>query len=112
MFKNNPLLFIIAVILIPIGVGIIILLAWYLSCKATKLEIIGNDVILETGLLSKDRTELQMSAIRTVKVSQSFFNRIFGVGKISIYTAGDRPEIVANGIPDPHEFRRLIKGTP
>ncbi|MCP4187325.1 MAG: PH domain-containing protein [Gammaproteobacteria bacterium] len=109
MFKNNPLGFIIAILLIPVAIGIVILLVWFLKCKATKLEIVGNDLILEEGLLSKNRTELNIPSVRTVNVYQSFFNRIFGVGKISIYTAGDKPEIEVAGLPDPHELRELVK---
>lgn len=110
MFKNNPLGFVLAIALIPLAVGILILLVWYLRCKATKLEFVGNDLVLESGLLSKDRTQMNVAQIRTVKVSQSFFDRIFGVGKISIYTAGDEPEIEVAGIPRPLELRDLIKG--
>jgi uncharacterized membrane protein YdbT with pleckstrin-like domain len=109
MFRNNPFGFILAVVLIPVAVGIIILMVWYLRCKSTRLEFIGNDLILERGLLSKDRTELDVNRIRTVNVYQSFFNRIFGVGRISIYTAGDDPEIDVSGLPDPHDLRELIK---
>ena len=109
MFKNHPLGFIIAILLIPVAIGIIILLAWYLKCKATRLEVIGNDLILEEGLLSKNRTELNIPSVRTINVYQSFFNRIFGVGKVSIFTAGDKPEIEVAGLPDPHELRELVK---
>lgn len=109
MFRNNPVGFILAVLLIPVAVGILILLWWYLKCKSTKLEYAGNDLILEKGLLSKDRTELNVGRIRTVNVYQSFFNRIFGVGRISIYTAGDEPEINVAGLPRPHDLRDLIK---
>ncbi|HDZ09701.1 PH domain-containing protein [Pseudohongiella sp.] len=109
MFRNNPLGFILAVLLIPVAIGIIILMVWYLKCKSTRLDFIGNDLVLERGLLSKDRTELDVSRIRTVNVYQSFFNRIFGVGRISIYTAGDDPEIDVSGLPNPHDLRELIK---
>jgi len=109
MFKNKPFGFVLAILLVPLAIGIIILLSWYLQCKSTKLEFIGQDLILEKGLLSKDNTELNVSSIRTIKVYQSFFNRIFGVGKISIYTAGDIPEIEVAGIPRPHDLRDLIK---
>lgn len=109
MFKNNPLGFIIAILLIPVAIGIIILLYWYLKCKSTKVEVVGNDLILETGLLSKNRTELNIPAVRTINVYQSFFNRIFGVGKVSVYTAGDKPEIEVAGLPDPHRLRELVK---
>ncbi len=109
MFKNNPLGFLLSILLIPVGVGIIILLAWYLKCKSTQLELVGSDLVLERGLLSKDRTELALSSVRTVNVYQSFFNRIFGVGRIAIYTAGDDAEMEVAGLPDPHRLRELIK---
>ncbi|WP_373088256.1 PH domain-containing protein [Zhongshania sp.] len=109
MFRNKPLGFILAVILIPAAIGILILMVWYLRCKSTKLEINGNEVVLEQGLLSKARTELSVSGIRTVKINQSFFNRLFKVGTVSIYTAGDSPEIQAAGMPRPEVFRELVK---
>lgn len=110
MFRNNPLLFILSLLLIlAFGLGIIILLVWYLKNKASKLIVTEHDVIFETGLLSKQHAEINMESIRTVRVSQSFFNRIFGTGNIELYTAGDRPEITAKGMPDPHKVRELIK---
>ena len=110
MFRNNPIGFIFAVLLIAaFGLGILVLLWWFLQCKSTKLSVNENEILFEKGLLSKERSEVNMSSIRTIKVKQSFFNRIFGVGTIEIYTAGDNPEIVAAGLPDPNKVRELIK---
>lgn len=109
MFKNHPFGFLLALILIPAAIGIIILLVWYLKCKSTQLSFVGNDLVLETGLLSKSHTELNVKSIRTVKVYQSFSDRIFGVGKISLFTAGDAPEISVAGLPRPNDLRDLIK---
>ncbi len=109
MFKSNPLGFVLAVLLVPVAIGIIILLWWYLVCLSTKLEVIGNDIVLTKGLLSKDTTEVDIARIRSVNVYQSFFNRIFGVGNIKVYTAGDEPEFEVSGIPDPNKFRLLVK---
>lgn len=109
MFKNNPLGFILAVLLIAVGVGIIILLWWYLQTKASKLTVFENEILFEKGLLSKERSEVNIGIVRTVRVKQSFFNRIFGVGTVEIFTAGDNPEIVAKGMPDPNRIRELIK---
>ena len=110
MFKDSPLMFILSLILIPaFGVGLIILLVWYLKSKSTKLTVSADSIVLEKGLLSKERCEVNMSSVRTTKVMQSFFNRIFGVGRIEIYTAGDSPEIVASGLPDPNTIREIIK---
>lgn len=109
MFRNNPLGFILAVLLIPLAIGVLILLYWYLMCKATRLEVDSSSIILERGLLSKEKIELDIDSVRTVRIYQSFFNRIFGVGKISVYTSGDIPEFAIAGMPDPNRFRELIK---
>lgn len=110
MFRNNPLLFMLAILLIPaFGLGIIILLWWYLKCKALRLEVTDSEILLEQGLLSKSRSEIGFSSVRTVRVNQSFFNRMFGTGTIELYTAGDQPEIVAKGMPEPNRIRDLIK---
>lgn len=110
MFKNNPLGFIASVILIAaFGLGIIILLVWYLKTKALKLTVTEHEIVLERGLLSKEHSEINIDSIRTIRVNQSFFNRIFGVGKIEIFTAGDDPEVVATGMPEPNRIRELVK---
>lgn len=109
MFRNKPFGFILSLLLIPVVIGVIILVVWYLKCRSTKLEINGDEIILEQGLLSKDRAELNTSSIRTVKISQSLMNRLFGVGTLSIFTAGDTPEIQVDGMPRPEVFRELVK---
>ncbi|MDF1832669.1 MAG: PH domain-containing protein [Porticoccaceae bacterium] len=110
MFKNNPIGFIISLLLIPVfGIGLLIFLSWHLQNKASKLTVNEREILYEKGLLSKERSEININSIRATKVKQSFFNRIFGVGAIEIYTAGDSPEIVAAGLPDPNKIRELIK---
>ena len=109
MFKNQPLLFILSILLIPaFGLGILILLIWYLSTKASKLELDESRIKHEKGLLSKERRELSMSSVRTVRTQQSFTDRIFGVGTVEVYSAGDVPEIVISGIPNPNHIRELV----
>ena len=113
MFKNNPLGFILALILIPVfGLGILILLWWYLQTRASKLTVTDTEIIYDTGLLNKEHSEISISRIRAIRVKQSFFDRVFGVGEIAIYTAGDNPEIIAKGMPDPNSIRELIKLEP
>ena len=109
MFRNRPFSFALSVLLIPVAVGILILMVWYLKCRSVKLSFVGNDLVLETGLLSKDHTELNVDSIRTMKVSQSFLNRICGVGTIEVFTAGDEPEMRVAGLPRPHDLRDLVK---
>jgi uncharacterized membrane protein YdbT with pleckstrin-like domain len=71
----------------------------------------GNgEITLEEGLLSKGRTEVDITTVRSVKVHQSLMNRLLGVGNVSVFTAGDSPEISAVGMPRPQEFKDIIKG--
>ena len=110
MFKNNPIGFILTIAIIPaFGVGILIFLVWHLKNKASKLVVTENELLFEKGLLSKERSEVNLASVRTVKIKQSFFNRIFGTGTVEIYTAGDSPEITAVGMPDPNRIRELVK---
>ena len=97
-----------------IGLGmwlgtLVILLIWYVRIKSTKLSITNNDILLEKGLLSKARLEVSIQKVRTISVNQSFIDRIFGVGDIAIFTAGDLPEIIEKGLPDPNKIREIIK---
>jgi uncharacterized membrane protein YdbT with pleckstrin-like domain len=88
---------------------VIWLLIWYLKTKSKKLSITNRDMLYEEGLLRKNRKELALDKVRTVEVDQDFIERIFGVGKVRVFTAGDEPEIVVEGLPDPNKIRELIK---
>ena len=107
MFKANPLGFIGCILLIPVGIGLIILFWWWLSARNTVFTVEEQEIRLESGILNKEHSEINKSNIRTVKVKQSLFERMFGVGTVEIYTAGDAPEIVAKGMPEPHRIREL-----
>jgi uncharacterized membrane protein YdbT with pleckstrin-like domain len=109
MFRNHPFLFVLSLALVFVGVGLVIFLIWFLYNKASRLEVYPNEILFEKGLLSKERSEVSISSVRTVRVSQSFINRLLGVGTVEIFTAGDKPEFVARGLRDPNRVRELIK---
>ena len=109
MFRAHPFWFIVSVLLIAaFGIGILILLYWYIKTRATALTVTANNIIFERGILSKDRTSVSLRHIRSVNVMQSFVNRILGVGTIEISTAGDEPEFTIADLPDPHVVRESI----
>lgn len=107
MARASPLLFALAIVTIPVGVGLIILLVWYLQTLATRLVITDEEIRLERGLLSKEHREIRLSAIRTVQIEQSILNRMFGVGTVTVYSAGDKPEFSVAGMPDAGRIRDL-----
>lgn len=108
MFRNNPLGFVLSILLIAVAVGIVILLIWYVKSRSEKLTITTEDLHYERGILSKSRSELRLTSIRSVRVHQSLSQRMFGTGDIEIFTAGDTPEVTVKGMPDPNEVRELI----
>lgn len=109
MFRAHPFWFILSVLLIlAFGIGILILLYWYILTRATALTVTDQEILYEKGILSKDRTAVSLKHIRAVRVTQGFINRILGVGTIEISTAGDLPEFVVRDMPDPHKIRESI----
>ena len=108
MFRSNPLGFVLSVLLIAVAIGIIILLVWYVKSRSEKLTITNDDLRYERGILSKSHSELRLSSVRSVRVHQTLFQRMFGTGDIQVFTAGDAPEVTVKGMPDPNEIRELI----
>ncbi len=110
MFRNNPVGFILAVLLIAaFGLGLLILLCWKLKCKGTKLTVTTERTILRKGILSKFINEVYHSDVRNVQLRQTLGQRIFNVGYIGIASAGHSGmEIEVNGIPDPEQVKDTI----
>ncbi len=109
MFRAHPFWFILFVLLIAaFGIGLLILLYWYIKTRATALTITETDLLYERGILSKERLAVSLRHVRSVQVNQGFVNRILGVGTIEIKTAGDEPEFTVHDLPDPHEIREAI----
>ena len=102
-FRSRPFHFVL------LGWMIFPLIYWYLESVANKVTVGEGQLLYERGIFRKDRTEIQLSSIRTVKIYQSLVNRIFGVGTISVYTSGDLPEIVLGGFPNPSLLRESLK---
>jgi uncharacterized membrane protein YdbT with pleckstrin-like domain len=110
MFRNHPVLFVLSIVLIPaFGLGILVLLVWFVRTRAVRLRVDANQVHLEEGLLSKSHVDLDIDQVRAVNVRQSFGNRLFGVGEIAVFTTGDKPEFTVKGIPDPHRVREFLR---
>lgn len=110
MIRMYPFGTVLAILLIPLGIGILILLWWWLTTKADKLTIKTDEIIWEHGLISKQYTEISMSSLRSVRVNQSLLQRILNAGNVEVYTAGDDPELVIKGMPNPDKIREYIKG--
>ena len=110
MFRNNPFAFILSVILVAAaGVGLVILGIWWLDTKAAMLTITNKRTIQRKGLFSRKTTEVLHRDVRNIEISQSFSQRMFGVGSIGIASAGQAGiEIQFAGVRDPDGVKALI----
>jgi membrane protein YdbS with pleckstrin-like domain len=110
MFKNNPVGFILAIILCFFGIGFLIFLIWILRCKGQTLIVTGEKITLRKGILSKHTNDVYHEDIKNVQVSQSLFQRLFNVGSIAIASAGTGGiEISISGIPSPDKLKQILE---
>ncbi len=81
----------------------------YFRRASTVLRIFPERITLTRGLLSKCYRDYNPRDIRSIDVDQSFFQRIVGVGDLTISTAAtaEGTEEI-NSIPDPQGVRDLI----
>ncbi len=109
MFRESPLGFILSVLLCLVLIGFLILLIWWLKAKGTLLTVTDQRTILRRGILSKHINEVYHSDIRNVQVYQTFFQRLFRTGTISIASAGSgEAEIIVSGMRDPGKVKEIL----
>ena len=84
------------------------IIAW-VKRGAVVLRIYRDRITLEQGIMSKCERELFIRDIRSVDIDQSFMNRIFNIGDLTISTAAsaDATDFIA-GVPNPQQVRDLI----
>lgn len=104
MFRAHPFLFVLLLISV---VGILAIGVWWLRQKGQRLALSDREVLLERGLLAKQRTEIALSSIRSVRITQTLGQRIFDVGNIELFSAGDIAEIAIKSMPRPGRIRDI-----
>ena len=80
----------------------------HLQRQTVKLTIAGDKLRYETGLASKSMRIIQLPKVQDVRVLQSFWQRMFGVGDISIETAGENSRLVVENLDRPRELAEQI----
>lgn len=96
-------------IAVPLLIGLIMFLLWWLKCKGTTLTVTSERTSCRRGILSKSVTEVWHQDIRNVQLDQTLLQRILNVGKIGISSAGQAGlEISVSGMPHPDKVKGLI----
>jgi uncharacterized membrane protein YdbT with pleckstrin-like domain len=91
------------------GLAVLRLLSWWLSTRSDWLRITDDEILWTHGLLNKQYTEVNLESVRTVRVTQSLFQRLVGAGDVTVFTTGDLPELAVRGLPEPDRIRELAK---
>lgn len=80
-------------------------LTW-LKTASTSYHFAKNRMTWRTGLLSRTAESLELYRVADVTMRQPLFQRLFGVGAITIRSAdANHREIVIPGVPQPDRFR-------
>ncbi|MGB7347741.1 MAG: PH domain-containing protein [Pirellulaceae bacterium] len=109
MFRNQPFAFVLTCLLCCVGVGIPIMLVWWIRSKSTELTVTDKRTRLHRGWLSRSITEVWHRDVRNVQLHQSFFQRIFDTGRIGVSSAGqDGIEIDVSGLRNPDQIKGII----
>jgi len=95
-----------------VPIASLLVLLWpikrHLQRQTIKLTIAGEKLRYETGLASKSTRIIQLPKVQDVRVIQSMWQRIFGVGDISIETAGENSRLVVENLDRPRELAEQI----
>jgi uncharacterized membrane protein YdbT with pleckstrin-like domain len=89
-----------------------LLLIWpikrHIQRLTIKMTLAGEKLRYETGFMSKSTRIIQLPKVQDVRVIQSLGQRIFGVGDISIETAGENSRLVVENIDQPQQLAEQI----
>lgn len=102
-------LIMLSLLLVPVVVGIFMLLCIYIIIKTTYFVVTDKRVITKFGILSINQSEVRVADIRGVNLQRGLWQRVIGVGDITIGTAAtDGAEIVMLGVGDPNQVVAAI----
>lgn len=81
-----------------------------LRIRSTIYTITNQRIIVETGLLSKAVSEIDLRTIDDTQFFQSPMHRLAGIGDVTLVSA-DRatPTFVLHNVPDPRAMREMIR---
>jgi uncharacterized membrane protein YdbT with pleckstrin-like domain len=94
-------------VLLPVGVGLILLALAWVKQRSTELAVTNKRVITKFGFIQRDTVELNIQKVESVQVQQGIMGRMLDFGTIVI-AGGGNPQAPVPGISDPMGFRRAF----
>ena len=86
----------------------IVTAARHLGLLFTTLIIDGERLLLEEGLLSKSTRSLNLLKVQDIKVEQGAWDRMLGVGRLTLETAGEAGRLTMANIDRPRQVADQI----
>src|SRR5580700_11276955 len=84
-----------------------LLLIWpirrHLAQRFTKATIAGDKLRYEVGALSKSTRNISLPKVQDARVDQTVTQRMFGVGNLSIETAGEASRLTIRNVDQPQK---------
>lgn len=75
----------------------------------TRYRLENNRLYINKGFFSTIEDELVMYRVLDVRLKRTFFDKIFGVGTITLYTADEtHKELILQKIKKPSQVRNMI----
>jgi len=93
-------------------VASLLLLLWpikrHVQRQSVKITIAGEKLRYETGIATKSTRIIQLPKVQDVRAIQSVGQRLFGVGDLSIETAGENSRLVVENLDNPQHLAEQI----
>ena len=75
----------------------------------TKVWVSSKGVSYQTGVLRRDTLQVPAARLSTYKVSQSLFERMFGLCSLEVFGSGDKPEVAVGGLPNVDSLKAALR---
>jgi len=101
---------ILGILLLPILIGIILLLNVWYKVASLRYRLTTQRFFVQRGLIAKHLEELELFRVKDVIVKQTIFQRILGLGTITVLSTDDSaPQVTLIGVNKPLETKEIIR---
>lgn len=114
-YVHLPLVESVSYLLIILMFFLFLWILWdIVSWRAINYMLTTNRVLVERGVIRKERVYIHYNKIQDINISQSLIERIFRAGDIEIFGGHENTRLIMEGIPNPNRvdniINRLIQG--
>lgn len=95
------------VLMIVLTLGLWLLVIWGIRASRV-LTLTNRRIVLRRGLLSRDEYSMDLRRLTQSRVTQGFFQRLFGIGTVA-FVEVDAEGIVFGPIENPAHLRNLAE---